>query len=96
MLLSQFQLDQTEKRYAEREPQRTRNKRLIAEKRYLDVDSPDRVQKFLDRRGLRLDIEKKLIIDKPSAVMAGETKGLPPEAAFERILGTNDLMGVAF
>ena len=96
MLLSQFQLDQTEKRYAEREPQRTRNKRLIAEKRYLDVDSPDRVQKFLDRRGLRLDIEKKLKIDKPSAVMAGETKGLPPEAAFERILGTNDLMGVAF
>jgi len=96
MLLSKFQLDQTEKRYAERQPQRARNKRLIAQKRYLDVDSPDRIQKFLDRRGLRMDIEKKLIVEKPSAVMAGETRGLPPEAAFERILGTNDLMGVAF
>jgi Trypsin-like peptidase domain/PLD-like domain len=96
MLLSNFQLDQTEKRYAERQSRRVRNERLIREKRYLEVDNPDRVQKFLARRGLRIDIEKKTIIDKPSTVMAGETQGLAPDAVLERILGTNDLMGVAF
>jgi V8-like Glu-specific endopeptidase len=96
MLISKFQLEQTEKRFAERQPQRERNLRLIKEKRYLDVDSPDRVQKFLARRGLRIDIEKKPIIEKAPSLMAGETQGLSPDAVLERILGTNDLMGVAF
>jgi len=96
MLISKFQLDQTEKRFAERKPQRDRNLRLIKEKRYLEVDSPDRVQKFLARRGLHVDLENKPVVEKASPVMAGETQGLAPDAVLERILGTNDLMGVAF
>ncbi len=73
MLISKFQLKQTEKRFAERQLQRERNLRLIKEKRYLKVDSPDRVQKFLTRRGLRVDLEKKPQIKKASAVMVGRT-----------------------
>ena len=96
MLISNFQLDQTAKRFAERRPQRERNERLIKEKRYLDIDSPDRVQKFLARRGLRIDADKKAVVEKAPTLMAGETQGLSGDAVLERILGTNDLMGVAF
>jgi hypothetical protein len=71
LLISKFQLKQTEKRFAERQLQRERNLRLIKEKRYLKVDSPDCVQKFLTRRGLRVDLKKKPQIKKASAVMVG-------------------------
>src|SRR5262245_10810230 len=96
MLLDKYQLDETQKRYAERQRERARNERLIDEGRYLEGDTPERVQKFLDRRGLRVDIEKKCSIERPSVVMAGETAGLAPDQVLERVLGTNDLMGVAF
>ena len=59
MLISNFQLDQTAKRFAERRPQRERNERLIKEKRYLDIDSPDRVQKFLARRGFYFALRRR-------------------------------------
>jgi hypothetical protein len=71
LLISRFQLKQTEKRFAERQLQRERNLRLIKEKRCLEVDSPDRVQKFVTRRGLRVDLEKKPLIKKASVVMVG-------------------------
>ena len=96
MLLDNFQLQQTIKRYEERSTQRGRNERLIEQKRFLDVDSADRVQKFLKRRGLATDIDGALSIERVSAVMAGEVAGLAAQPALERFLGTNDLMGVAF
>ncbi len=96
MLLNQYQLEETARRYSERTAQRQRNERLIKEKRYLEIDTPERVQKFLQRRGLDLDISGKPQIERTSAVMAGEVAGLSADLALERYLGTNDLMGVAF
>jgi V8-like Glu-specific endopeptidase len=96
MLLDNFQIQQTLKRYKERSKERERNERLIKEKRFLAIDSPERVDKFLRRRGLAPNIEGGLTIERVSKVMAGEVAGLPPELAMERYLGTNDLMGVAF
>jgi len=96
MLLDQYQLEQTARRYAERTAQRQRNQRLIREGRYLEVDTPERVQKFLKRRGLNIDITGKPEIERVSPVMTGEVAGLPADLALERYLGTNDLMGVAF
>src|SRR5262249_45218253 len=95
MLLDSFQIQQTLKRFTEREAQRTRNERLIKEKRLLEVDTPERVAKFLKRRGLAAGIEG-LTVERGPAVMAGEVAGLPAELALERYLGANDLMGVAF
>ena len=96
MQIDKFQLEQTQKRYDERQAQRARNQRLIDQKRYLDVDTPDRVQKFLDRRGIAVDIDRAPSFERASTVMAGETAGLAADMALERILGTSDLMGVAF
>jgi V8-like Glu-specific endopeptidase len=96
MMLDRFQIQQTLKRYEEREGQRTRNEDLIKKGRLLEVDSPERVDKFLKRRGLVADIEGGLTVERTSAVMAGEVAGLAAELALERYLGTNDLMGVAF
>ena len=57
MLLDNYQIQQTIKRYEDRSAQRTRNERLILQKRYLEVDTPDRVHKFLTRRGLAADLD---------------------------------------
>ena len=96
MLLDNFQLQQTLKRYEERAGQRSRNIRLIEQGRFLDVDTPERVDKFLKRRGLALNVDGAFAVERTSAVMAGEVAGMAGEIALERYLGTNDLMGVAF
>src|SRR5262245_29094460 len=96
MVLDNFQLQQTLKRYEERTAQRNRNERLIGMGRLLDVDAPDRVDKFLKRRGLALDAGGGVTVERVSAVMGGEVAGMEGQLALERFLGTNDLMGVAF
>src|SRR5262245_16797278 len=96
MLLDKYQLEQTARRYADRRDRRERNERLIKEGRYMEVDDPARVEKFLRRRGLHMDLSGKPAIESAPVVMAGEVAGLPAELAFERYLGANDLMGVAF
>jgi V8-like Glu-specific endopeptidase len=96
MLIDDYQLRQTIGRYEQRAAQRTRNERLIKEKRYLEVDTPERVAKFLRRRGLATDIESRVTGTASSMAVSAEAMGLPPAEALERFLGTNDLMGVAF
>ncbi len=96
MLLDDYQIQQTVKRYSDRNEQRARNERLIRQGRLLDVDTPERVNKFLARRGLASDIAGGLSIERASVVMGGEVAEMPAELALERFLGTNDLMGVAF
>jgi len=44
MLIDDFQLRETERRYAERERQRQRSLRLIKDGRYLQADTPERVE----------------------------------------------------
>ena len=96
MLIDNYQLQQTQKRFDERTAQRKRNERLIEEHRPLEVDTPERVQQFLKRRGLALSADGTPTVEALSTVMAGETAGLPPEIALERQIGASDLMGVAF
>lgn len=95
MLIDDYQLRQTIGRYEQRSDQRARNERLIKEKRYLEVDTPERVAKFLKRRGLSTDVAARVVAG-PRAAVSAETVGLAPDQALERFLGTNDLMGVAF
>jgi V8-like Glu-specific endopeptidase len=96
MLIDNYQLEQTVRRFNERRDQRARNEQLIRKRRYLEVDSKERVRKFLDRRGLALDANGMPVRERSATLMAGEVAALPDELAFERYLGTNDLMGVAF
>lgn len=96
MLVDSYQIKQTQKRYAERAEQRARNERLIKLKRPLEVDTPERVQKFLKLRGLNVTTDGTPIIESMSKVMAGEVAGLTAELGLERQIGTNDLMGIAF
>lgn len=96
MLIDSYQLQQTQKRFDERTGQRKRNERLIKENRPLEVDTPERVQQFLKRRGMALSADGTPTIEALSTVMAGETAGLGADLALERQIGTNDLMGVAF
>ena len=95
MLIDEYQLRQTIGRYEQRQGQRERAERLIEKGRYLEVDTPERVAKFLKRRGLSTDIEARVVAG-PRAAMSAEAVGLTPDQVLERVLGTNDLMGVAF
>jgi V8-like Glu-specific endopeptidase len=81
-----------------RAAERDRNRYLIGRGDLLGVDQPDRVRKFLARRDVPPSEIDRLMAqthktDAPAskAIMgAGEPDGL------ERVLGTSDLMGVAF
>jgi V8-like Glu-specific endopeptidase len=86
-------IEATTARYRKREKQRVRNKRLIREGRLLAADSPERVEKFLARRGFGEDAVAALVRQPRSGSMAA---GRREPLALERVLGTSDLMGVAF
>jgi V8-like Glu-specific endopeptidase len=85
-------IEATASRYRQRERERARNKRLIREGRPLAADSPERVEKFLARRGVGKDDAAALVRQSRRGKLG---RGREP-LALERVLGTNDLMGVAF
>lgn len=100
MRLDQEQLDLTAQRFARREANRTRNKRLIDDNRPLEADTPERVAKFLARRGAT-DSEIAEMFDRGMGAEAAravgvETESLSERVGLERVMGTNDLMGIAF
>ena len=92
------QIEATTERYQKRTPHRSRNERLIKAKRYLEADSPERVMKFLNRRGFDANVSAEIVRrpDEPLPVTPGPLAGEPEPDGLERILGTNDLIGVAF
>jgi hypothetical protein len=98
MVIDRAQIEATSRRFVEREKERARNLRCIRERRYLDADRPDRVAKFLARHGFsRRDAENFLSKRSAATPVARETvAGRVEPFALERVLGTNDLMGVAF
>ena len=63
-------IEATADRYRRREKQRVRNKRLIREGRLLAADSPERVEKFLARRGFGEDAVAALVRQPRSGSMA--------------------------
>ena len=92
-MIDTTQIEATASRYRQREKARARNKRLISEGRPLAADSPERVEKFLVRRGFGKDEVTALVRQSPRGSPAARRRG---PLALERVLGTNDLMGVAF
>lgn len=95
MLPDAYQLAQTKARFDATSAERTRNERLISQGRLLQVDTPDRIQKFLARRGIvRSAVGYELTGDSQPAgdELASDGTG----EVLERIIGTSDLMGVAF
>jgi V8-like Glu-specific endopeptidase len=92
-MIDTAQIEATASRYRQRKKQRARNKRLIREGRPLAADSPERVEKFLSRRGFGKDEVAALVRQSPRGSLAARRR---EPLALERVLGTNDLMGVAF
>lgn len=98
MLFDSEQLDATAERFAQRQRHRERNQRLIGQKMWLKVDSPERVRKFLERRGFD-DADVTVMLKREGRGAGSELEALAnveEPFALERMLGTNDLMGVAF
>ena len=89
---------ETAERFDARKQKRDRNVSLIKGKRYLEADTPERVEKFLRRHGYSPKEAAELLRNRSrGAAAARETaagRGQPD--ALERVLGANDLMGVAF
>lgn len=98
MNIDTSQIAAATERYQKRTPNRARNERLIKEKRYLEADDPERVRKFLDRRGFTPAVAARAILRPEEDMPAGPgpLAGEPGPDGLERILGTNDLIGVAF
>jgi V8-like Glu-specific endopeptidase len=92
------QIEATTDRYQKRTPNRSRNERLIKERRYLEVDSPERWMKFLNRRGYDTKVSAEMLRhpEEDLPLTPGPLAGMPGPDGLERMLGTNDLVGVAF
>ncbi len=95
MKIDDFQIQATLKRFEVRRAWRERNKQLIARGCYFQIDSPQRVEKFLLRRGYSSQQAEKLITSSQPSSLAVASIG-QPASAIERVLGTSDLMSVAF
>ncbi len=97
MRIDPYQLNATLERYQSRKAARERNLRLIREGRVLEVDKPERVEKFLVREGFSPVQRAELIAGGPMllGVTPQDREGFEP-SPLERILGSSDLMGVAF
>jgi V8-like Glu-specific endopeptidase len=93
------QIEATTERYQKRTPNRSRNERLIKEGRYLQADSPERVMKFLNRRGYDANVSAEIVRhadEDPPPELPGPLAGEPGPDGLERMMGNNDLIGVAF
>jgi V8-like Glu-specific endopeptidase len=98
MRIDQYQLDAARERFNARATERQRNRLRIAQGDLLHVDDPRRVELFLTRRGFSpAEARELLAAPRPGVAAACETAaGVVEPFALERVLGTSDLMGVAF
>jgi len=96
MTIDSFQLEATRRRFEARRAQRERNLQMIAKGQYLKIDSPDRVEKFLVRRGYSPQQAVQMIASPQPLAAAAESAGQPQPETLERVIGTSDLMAVAF
>jgi hypothetical protein len=73
MKLSEFQTNSTYKRWREREEIRTHNLHLIAEHRYFDIDSAQRIKKCLSRRDLSDESKELFNTEKETGTLLNPT-----------------------
>ena len=88
----------TEKRFAARKAFREASQEKIAAKKILEADSPERVKKRLGKLHINDKAMKALResgLSFPAAATLGAAGATDP-LVLERILGTNDLMGIFF
>jgi V8-like Glu-specific endopeptidase len=94
MFIPRIQTHNAYIRYCQRQKDRERNLRLIAEQKYLQIDSPERINKFFSRRG----ISDKNIESVKNELGFIKQQGFQPSTykKLERMLGTNDLVNINF
>lgn len=90
--------DETTRRFIARTAARRANLAAIASGQLLNADAPNRVQAFLERRGFTPGDAARAIrtSQRVSTVSATESVGVPEDFGLERVMGTSDLMGIAF
>ncbi|MEA2665955.1 MAG: hypothetical protein QOI11_2899 [Candidatus Eremiobacteraeota bacterium] len=90
--------DETTRRFIARTAARRANLSAIASGQLLNADAPNRVQAFLERRGFTPEEATRAIRTsrRVATVRATESVGVAEDFGLERILGTSDLMGIAF
>src|SRR5919198_626159 len=84
----------TEERYYAREAEREEALRRLHQEGILAADDPARVRRRLARLGV--DETAATAVRGLTAVTTGPRLPTPTAVALERLLGTNDLVGVAF
>jgi V8-like Glu-specific endopeptidase len=89
------QVDKAKQRLAQRWNQQQRNEKLIKEKKFLSIDTPDRVEKFLCRRGYSENEVHSLQRNNITA-RNKNAAGAPGSKMLEIIMGDNNLMAVSF
>ncbi len=97
-MIATIQLSKTLQRFQSRELERSRNVKLIKERRFLEADSPDRVEKFLSRRQFSPS-EVKAVISAEHQFGLESALAVPKKTEvkiLERIIGTNDLLDISF
>jgi endonuclease G len=97
MIAIEAVLKQTEQRFVHRAAERAQKDKLIREGKILDANPPD----LVERRLARLQADSRMV-----RAMIGEGLKFAPTGpgvsalgyprALERVLGTNDLMGIGF
>lgn len=98
MIPDLWQTEEASKRFDASRPNRTRNERLIRERRFLEADTPQRIAQFLERRGVSAAQATRLVARAGQGVpeTTGNAIEWTNELGLERVLGTSDLMGIAF
>lgn len=91
-------ISQTEERYAERKAARDATARKIETKPLLEVDTPERVEKRMARLGFSQESAKAISLGEVAPGAAREPLGVTDigAAAFERVMGRSDLLGVSY
>ncbi len=84
-------------RFQQRRGRRDENIRKIRSGDWLSVGDPDRVRAWLLRRGMSdVQIEQLMAAHGTPTIAITESLGVAEPQALERVIGTSDLMGVAF
>ena len=89
------QVAQATVRYLARQAQRSRTEKLIQEQKYLSIDDPLRIQKFLSRRGFS-DYDVHNLTKHPLPIQQLNPVSKLESKLLEMIIGDNNLMSVCF
>lgn len=91
-------LEETEQRYAERKAPRETTQRKIETRPLSEVDTPERVEKRMERLGLDAEAARAVSVGEALPVTLAEPTGVTDveAVALERVLGKSDLLGVSY